>query len=270
MTAFRDYLRCPFRFFLKHVLRLRAVNDTADELDPAAFGSLIHEVLRRFGESELKDSIEAFLVEVLHQYVREQFGPRPPVALDLQVRRAMERLKNFARWQASRRASGWRIECVEFKREDCHFAVGGGAAEGDAEQAILLRGRIDRIDIHEDTGVWALLDYKTGDSGRDPEQQHRRAGEWIDLQLPLYRYLVQPIVSARATIELGFVTLDKQESDDLLRPATWDEVELAEADQVARDVVQRILRGEFWPPAEDVPPEYDEFAGICGTGVLWE
>ena len=56
---------------------------------------------------------------------------------------------------------------------------------------IWLGRKIDRIDRNARTGTWCILDYKTGDRVRDPESTHRtRGGEWLDLQLPLYRFLL--------------------------------------------------------------------------------
>ncbi|RMG32509.1 MAG: PD-(D/E)XK nuclease family protein [Planctomycetota bacterium] len=272
VTAFRDYLRCPFRFYLKHVLRLRTVDDTAEELDAQAFGTLIHEALRIFGESDLRDAcnpkeIAELLDETLHQLVRASFGNPPRVAVALQVERARERLRRFAEWQAQRRSEGWRICHVEFRQHDCDFVADEDAPGGGA-QSIRLTGRIDRIDVHEDTGEWALLDYKTGDNARDPERQHRRRGHWVDLQLPLYRHLVRSILPEDAPIQLGYVALSKRESEELLRLAEWEEAELQEADKTARQVVRQILAGRFWPPSPDIPPEEDDFPQICGVGVL--
>ena len=49
VTEFRDYLACPYRYYLRHVLGLKGLTDSAAELDGAAFGSLAHEVLARLG-----------------------------------------------------------------------------------------------------------------------------------------------------------------------------------------------------------------------------
>ena len=52
VTEFRDYLACPYRYWLRHRLRLAAVTDGALELGPADFGTLIHECLDRFAKRE--------------------------------------------------------------------------------------------------------------------------------------------------------------------------------------------------------------------------
>ncbi|MCR4412694.1 MAG: PD-(D/E)XK nuclease family protein, partial [Thermoguttaceae bacterium] len=53
VTEFRDYLACPYRYYLRHRLGLGALDDSAEELDGGSFGALAHEVLRAFGESKV-------------------------------------------------------------------------------------------------------------------------------------------------------------------------------------------------------------------------
>ena len=67
----------------------------------------------------------------------------------------------------------------EVRGTDCPLLVDG--------QPMYLRGRIDRIDVHESDGQTIVLDYKSGDSVQTPDDSHRHEGHWIDLQLPLYR-----------------------------------------------------------------------------------
>ena len=45
VTAFREYLDCPFRFYLKRMLDMEALDDQKTELDALDFGSLVHDVL---------------------------------------------------------------------------------------------------------------------------------------------------------------------------------------------------------------------------------
>ena len=44
VSSFRLYLQSPYEFYLKHVLRLKTLDDRARELDPLRFGKLAHEV----------------------------------------------------------------------------------------------------------------------------------------------------------------------------------------------------------------------------------
>ena len=74
---------------------------------------------------------------------------------------------------------------------------------------ISLIGRIDRIDVNERTGEVAVLDYKSSDSAKSPDQvPSSRSGcstrRWIDFQLPLYRYLVRSL-GLPEPVQLGYV-----------------------------------------------------------------
>ncbi len=50
VTAFRAYLNCPFRFYLRHILGMEPLDDLAGELEAAEFGTLVHAALRRMAE----------------------------------------------------------------------------------------------------------------------------------------------------------------------------------------------------------------------------
>ena len=81
VTEFRDYLACPYRYWLRHRLRLAAVTDGALELGPADFGTLIHECLDRFAKREELtrctdgDTLAAELSGILDIFVRFRYGP---------------------------------------------------------------------------------------------------------------------------------------------------------------------------------------------------
>lgn len=267
VTAFRDYLACPYRFYLKHVLRLETINDEVDELDGAAFGNLAHEVLRRFGTSanrELSDPVllrEALDAE-LDRIVAEGFGEEPLPAVLVQVEQLRWRLRAFADQQAAWYSQGWRIEFIESPAP----WEGVAALEVDGKP-MRLNGRLDRIDKHVTTGERVILDYKTSDTGRSPEATHRSRGEWIDLQLPLYRHLAAALGIA-GPVRMGYILLPKDTAAVGFEIAKWSVDELVAADEIAKEVIRRIRREEFWPPADPPPAFADDFAPICQDGVV--
>ena len=191
-TAFRDYLACPYRFYLRHVLGLRQVRDLPRELPPGDFGRLLHAVLGRFARSPAATSddsevIARTLVELLEEESALRSGGMPRVAVRLQLEQLRRRLRSFAAWQAAQRRAGWTIdqELVEV-RVDATLDVDGSP--------FVVTGRIDRVDRHPTSGS-RLLDYKSAEQSVDPEQAHRsgRRGErrWTDLQLPLYELMLR-------------------------------------------------------------------------------
>ncbi len=98
-----------------------------------------------------------------------------------------------------------------------------------------------------------------------PCRQQR--GQWVDLQLPLYRHLVRSL-GIEDKVELGYITLSKDTSRiDFLR-AEWSEADLEQADQLAGEIVRAVRREQFWPPTDPPPDFSEEFAAICQDRVF--
>jgi hypothetical protein len=266
VTEFRDYLTCPFRYYLKHHLNLQAVNTTDEEMGPPAFGNLLHHVLQEFADSAVAQServtdIRDLLYSALDHLVLKSFGADPLPAVRIQAEQARSRLERFAAWQADWRRQGWRIEHAEtgVNGENAWIEVDG--------EPMYLRGRIDRIDIHETTQERIVFDYKTGDTARQPDAVHRnRQSDWTDLQLPLYRHLVKGL-GLSDHIQLGYIMLPKALGEIGASVAAWSSEDLAHADRVAFDVVRQVRAEQFWPPSI-LPPDYDDFAVLCRATQL--
>lgn len=275
VTDFRAVLADPFRFCLSRGLGLEPLDDMAVEMDGGLFGGLAHEVLERFGRSDFNDStkpkkIAAYLDEALDRLVVERFGRRPQPAVRVQLAQLQQRLHRFAEWQARWAADGWRIARVELKfgEQEAALVVDG--------EPMYLHGKIDRIDHRPETGEWAVFDYKTSDKGAGPDETHRtRKGQWVDLQLPLYRHLLRywvdgsgrPIVKPEAVddVKLGYLLLPGRDEAGTLAEAAWDAKALREADEVAAEVVRIVRAGAFeFAPEQRVA--FDLFSELCGVG----
>ncbi|HEY5552262.1 MAG TPA: PD-(D/E)XK nuclease family protein, partial [Opitutaceae bacterium] len=279
VTAFRDYLACPFRFLLKHGLKMSSVEPEKRELDARDFGTLVHMVLERLGKDDAwRDCTDG--AELARQFSAEldrivvgRFGNSPSLPLVVQIESARQRLQHAAQLQAAVRAEGWRVEEVEWS-----FPDDAGVLEG-----ITVRGKIDRIERHEATGAVRVLDYKTSDKPVSPADAHRKRlgrgeslrhefagcevggapGQWIDLQLPLYR-----IAAARfgGDVVCGFFNLPKAVTETAI--STWDDLDEATqagALECARGVASGVRTGVFWPPNEDA--REDEFTRLFHEGV---
>jgi ATP-dependent helicase/nuclease subunit B len=263
VTAFRAYLACKYRFYLEHVLSLAPLDDRADELDGAQFGTLVHQVLQYFGRSSCRTStqvgeIRTFLQSSLERCVQSQFGNHSLPPVPMQMSQLERRLDRFAEIQAAWVADGWRIQHTE--------VAGKGELIVDG-QPFEIRGRIDRVDVNENTGEWAILDYKSSDTAVTPNKAHQKGGEWIDLQLPLYRHLVGALDLGEDVV-LGFVNLPADPEKMGFELADWGAEDLIAADEVAEGVVNGIRQQVFWPPT-DPPPAYSErLATICQDGVF--
>lgn len=271
VTEFGWYLRCPFRYYLKYVRRLRLVDDSAVELDALQFGNLTHEVLQRFGEdpsvadSTDPDRITAYLDELLVDRARATYGGHPLPAIRIQLARLRQRLHVFARHQARRRADGWKIYRCEFELpEETYLSIPD-------QSPMRIKGKIDRIDRHDRDGSWMIIDYKTSESGHSPDKTHRAARtsarQWSDLQLPLYHHLASQH-GYTGPVQLAYMNLPKKPEQEALVVARWTAADLDDAIGTARDIVRNIRAGRF-EMADDFPARYqDDFANICQTRVF--
>jgi hypothetical protein len=183
------------------------------------------------------------------------------MAIEIQLEQARARFNSFAQWQANWVQEGWRIAFTESPAglEGVPVSLPDGTT-------INVVGRIDRIDRHAD-GRWYIFDYKTGDSSTKPEKAHRRDGEWIDLQLPLYRHIARSL-GVGGDVQLGYLRLPRDTSDVGEESAAWTADDLASADQAIFDVATSIRNGVFWKVLDDEPAVLSEYGPICQDGVL--
>ncbi len=265
VTEFRDYLHCPYRYYLKNIVRTRRASDELFELDGARYGTFIHAALCDFGTSPLCHStdssdIYSFLADRVEERAKEEFGSKPLPAVLVQIEQMKVRLRTFAAFQESWRAQGWEIEQVEFSPGKDN-AVPLTHSEGSTG----IYGTIDRIDRHRD-GSFIIIDYKTGDAGRSPDKAHRDSeGDWLDLQLPLYEYLLKEKGVVEQECQLAYLPLGALDGTPELLFAHWSREERESAIETARNVAAAVKRGEFWPPSEFVSA-FDDYADILGVG----
>lgn len=266
VTAFRDYLASPYLFYLRHVAGVMEVEEEKSEMLPSLFGSLVHDCLRDFATSEQRGSADAGEIAqcvraAMARRVGVLFGDSPSVPVWLQTEQAMARLEGFAARQAQRAQEGWTVVHAEWSpsKDGVAFAWEGGE--------VRLTGRIDRIDRHPTLGV-ALIDYKTADTGKKPSATHQRKGDWIDLQLPLYRHLARSVLGDGVTPTLAYLNL-AADGKATLEEAAWDEAELRSADEKAREVISLVHAGVFGE-AGTMPPTSRTFGALAGLGHLGE
>ena len=265
VTAFREYIQCPYRYFLRRELRLRNVEDDVRELNAPVFGSLMHDVLKSFGESAVREAlnveaIETFLFQELHREALGKFGRSRSATVSVQLKMLESRLSAFARWQVDSLRDGWRIAYTERDLTCEDFA-------DIHNRPVKLIGRVDRIDRKESTGEWRVLDYKTSEAADPPNRTHRKKDEWVDLQLPLYRLLVRSI-PIKGDVHLGYIQLPGDLSKVGYEPATWTDSELLQAEQIARTVAADIIDLKIDRVTAINDDRYSELARICQDPVI--
>ena len=266
VTDFKQYLACPYRYFLGRVLNLQQVADNQQEMDGGQFGSLIHDVVESFGRSKIKDStdpklIEAFFLDELQSRAGKLYGSDVLPTVKIQLEQAKTRLRALAQWQAAHCSAGYEIFEVEKEKTQCEFDING--------KPFIVSGQIDRIDIHHAEKRIGIYDYKTGDKAEGPRKMHQdSAGNWKDLQLPLYHDLLHSFdLPPDYQVETGIILVTKDLKEVKLQKADWTAAELEDARQTAIEVMAKVQEGIFWPPA-DINAAWDDYGAICQTKVF--
>ncbi len=286
VTSFSDYLACPFRFYLKHIVRASQPEPDRREMNHRDFGSITHKVLEIWGKDtearKLSDpkSLLAYLDAALDRTIFGQFGNQPPLAVRIQVHSIRQRLAWFVSKQVESMAEGWEI--IDAERKISFESAG-----------LKINGTIDRIDRHRETGQLRVIDYKTGKVEKT-ESEHRKKitaktqipphiteisparhtaldGKgvseflWKNLQLPLYA-LAESENSTGVPIPC-YIKLGSTEKEvDFIEWSSFSQEDLESAKSCMDWITQSISQKIFWPPAPKV--RYDDYALLSQSDHL--
>ncbi len=204
--------QCPFRYFLKHVLRIEAPEeverDSTRWLDPMMAGSLLHEVFRVFFEEitaagEKPDAARhgrriQELAEAAIGAWREKIPPASELAFEERRQEILLASRTFLRLEEEHcRTVTPRFFEVPFglpraesrspiaSPEPVPIAIGAG-------ESFLLRGSIDRVDEAPD-GTFHVWDYKTGSAYRYRAERGIHGGRQI--QHALYAMALEQLLA---------------------------------------------------------------------------
>ena len=255
-TSFGLYVSCPYRFYLQRIAGLQTIIDGAVELDPLSFGNLAHDVLSWAAHdaafnSTCEATVRGLLCDGLQTISRQYFGDRPLPAVTIQIDHLRLRLEHFAQWQTSYRQDGWLT--VEEERA----LTGELVTLNLRDSTMLVTGRIDRIDRHESTNRYRIIDYKTGEKPKTKADICQRQGPkddenaltvWSDFQAPLYVHAGTEMYPNASGIEFGFINISASLEGDVYSHVPIAKKELADAVSQATDVAQHVYDGVFWPP----------------------
>jgi len=198
-TSVEAYAACPFKFFLRNVLRVGELEEVDDEIDHRTLGRLYHDVLEqlfsRLGKEGrfpivIDEAVIDLADEVCDDVIAEWRRTEPlghPALFAVEERRLRERVQAVLRTEAD-----------NVPAEGCmpaHFERAFGPLPfGD----VWVRGKIDRIDVG--VGRAMVLDYKTGGKKGLAEQAKDDALCVTSWQLPIY--------AAAARVELGLSSVE--------------------------------------------------------------
>lgn len=262
-TKINAYLKSPWDFYLKYVLKAEPFDQQKNELDAAQMGEIFHAVFDSFAHSALRDSdnggeISSWLLKKLDEISLERFGKKPRAQIRIQLFGLAQRLSASAYAQAEHRSAGWKISKAELPFS---FDFEGWK----------ISGRFDRIDVSERDGSVLIIDYKTFDKAEAgctknnhvKEKTDRKSGEvlertWLNLQMPLYLRAARQIWPDKK-ISCAYFAAPKDTSRTIID--VWDDLGCAyeSAMEKLEEVVEKIEAREFSP---DKKPEFDNYADV--------
>ncbi|OUU23717.1 MAG: hypothetical protein CBC13_04695 [Planctomycetia bacterium TMED53] len=270
VTGFSRWILDPVLYQLERQLGYSESHDRERQLNPMAFGNMIHWVLEKYGDSEkyrdLKEAEEILEAanQLLEKYRKTKLAKHPRAAVLVQIEQARARLEIWSQEQAKLRFQGWRIMATEIQLnpQTCKLKVDGSE--------LGVSGRIDRVDYHPEKRKWRILDYKTSEQGVSPEKDHGRSAgkqqDWKKLQLPLYRHFASSLLiegkSLPDDVEVGYFLLPGKTSVNSLQIAKWTEEDYTDAIEVAHEIAAELLSPEEWVLQTLSAPWDRAFAGV--------
>jgi ATP-dependent helicase/nuclease subunit B len=222
-TALEEYISCPFKFFLHHVLHLEPLEEPSEEIEVTRRGQAYHRAMARL-HRKLKASgvhgptdavtqdVTREMTEAVEEDVRRAPSPAAKELWRLEGRRLVRTAERYvAQWRKFLKP--WLERGVSPQPDLFEADFGLPTADGSPpvgplvvridDVEVRVSGRIDRVDLVElDDGVgfW-IIDYKTGRSGH---YTGKALSEYSRLQLTLYALAVEEVLLAgRAARPLG-------------------------------------------------------------------
>lgn len=276
-SSLETLMRCPYRYFLRYVLELKAPQDQGEDpgrwLSPIEFGAALHQLFFRFlsalrdrGERPALDPHRPLLEQMLRELVAE-LRLRIPVHHEAALRADLRRLERAALVFLRVESRIPEVERLEF---ELAFGLGehnGARSSGEVilklsdDLHIPLQGRIDRVD-RLGTG-YQIWDYKTGASTPYEGEDLLRGG--IHLQWALYAYALEEMLREREhgaeVTSAGYFFIGTREHGRRLSAAPPERTQVA---RYLAPVLGLMEQGAFFHLQKERQCLYCDFASLCG------
>ncbi len=238
-SAYQTLLDCPYRFFTRHVLNVRELDEADDPLDKSDYGNALHTILKRFHDSAPPHDSDAAQIR-LTALSAEEFARYPAwTATAWQAKWQKIQPAYIEAWQQWVQA-GW-----QYQRGEAEFEK---STRVEVLGEVLLYGRPDRVDQQGTQRV--VIDYKTTDISK-LRKHLQNPGEHI--QLPFYAWL--------ADASAGYWPLNKESVKALELDG---ETDVASISQRLLELLTAITAGATLPAnATDDKCRYCEARGMC-------
>lgn len=242
-SGYNSLVDCPYQYFVRHALHLNEMDEVREEVEKRDYGEWVHDILHRFHQQFpiLSGHSRAALEEALQRISKEVFAP--VMERDYLARawllRWQQAIPAYLDAQLAGEAEGWR-----YQRGEAPFELA-------LDDALLLHGRIDRMDVRKNER--RVLDYKMMDVNR-LRNRLKEAGE--DVQLPCY-------AAACEAGTVGYLSIDKDRVAEVVPPQDLPELAQANIERL-REVFAEIRSGAALPAhGVEEACAYCEMRGLC-------
>ena len=262
LSSLDDWLLCPYRYYCRHVLRMR--EKAGPGIDLALLGEGIHELWKRSWQVKGRDPVP--VSRICNSLFEETLGTiYPSLFSDPELERHLSRI----RFQVARLAE------LQDRMEDLHIRDERKTPLLEATlpslevEGIAFRGRADRIDLLED-GSCLILDYKSA-----PSYRYKGA-----LQLAAYGLLIRQdnysITGGSPLSGYGYLGLsDGKASGSFLSDKAREylgisartspdlDQRLGETEECLNTMARSLIEGRFEPNYNSEACRYCSYFGIC-------
>ncbi|MGZ8441288.1 MAG: PD-(D/E)XK nuclease family protein, partial [Candidatus Deferrimicrobiaceae bacterium] len=215
-SALEELARCPYRYFLRRILRLDPAEEPEEalSLSPVELGEIAHDMLRLLGRDAAAGKGWGDVAAAARRSV-DRFGRENPTGLPglFRIRcRGVERdVARLVEWERGREAqrAGWRVDRVEEP-----FSLPA------APPLPAFHGRVDRID-RGPAGEARVVDYKYRDPARGeiPPDWIRHG---LSHQVPVYLAFAASLSPSPPSVSAAFYFL--RNAFGIEEAPAWDEV----------------------------------------------
>lgn len=171
-SALNVYISCPLKFYFQYIEKIEEAETTAETVDAATLGSVVHFVLFELYKDlkskvittadikKMSDSVDKLITAGFKEYYPEgniDSGKNLLIAKVAThfVRNFLKQETDFIKKSTEQKKSLTILRLEEF----CDTSIEMKTQEG-KDLSIKLKGFIDRIDMHDET--LRIIDYKTG------------------------------------------------------------------------------------------------------------
>jgi len=234
VTALNNYLYCPWKYFWRNLIRIPSALEKHQ-----IYGNAMHGTLS-FMTNALRESQSIKLEEAVAIFERSLArAPLDQEEFDESLKKGKKSLG--ALWKED--LKGWHKNALsEFNISGVHLALDDGTY-------LLLRGRLDKVDLLDDSHV-RVIDFKTGKA----ESRNAILGETKNStgdkkrQLDFYKLLLDLYDDGRYEMNEGAIFFTEPDEKGRLKKEVFD-ITRADGEKVAdeiRRVAREVLDLSFW------------------------